>query len=350
MRRSLQILAIVIGAAALAAVGDPARAQVTGLADVVTACGTPNSTYVVGTQRPITQDTTGTLCDAGGSGGSGTGVDARWFGFVGDGASHPLSNYYGTLAAAQAVYPWALSLGDEVDGMAMQAAIYAVSPYNLGYQALDPVYGGTAYCPAAPWRFNETIFVNPNVAVVGLGSTLVPTSWTGTIANAGMCLGLWTGPNGIPAFSTSNMQQLPSVGFTGTVTSATNTTVNITDASLGLNFLGSVIVVDGQTRAVFGQSYGTGQYTLGVLNPWITNPTGGDPITITGQAAGTRYAGPDGMPGGSECGSGNFSYASGVRIENINLVTLTEASVAFEFNCAASATLTHSASFGFNVG
>ena len=40
-----------------------------------------------------------------------------------DGSSHPLSSYYGTLAAAQAVYPFATSLSSQVDWAALQSAI-----------------------------------------------------------------------------------------------------------------------------------------------------------------------------------------------------------------------------------
>lgn len=45
------------------------------------------------------------------------------FGAIGDGASHPLSGLYGSLAAAQAIYPHATALTDEVDWCALQAAL-----------------------------------------------------------------------------------------------------------------------------------------------------------------------------------------------------------------------------------
>src|SRR5215472_4655376 len=45
-------------------------------------------------------------------------VYAKDFGAVFDGNSHPLSAYYSTLAAAQAVYPNAITLTDEIDGVA----------------------------------------------------------------------------------------------------------------------------------------------------------------------------------------------------------------------------------------
>jgi hypothetical protein len=42
-------------------------------------------------------------------------LNPKDFGAVGDGASHPLSNYYSTPAQAQVVYPHAVSLNDEID-------------------------------------------------------------------------------------------------------------------------------------------------------------------------------------------------------------------------------------------
>jgi hypothetical protein len=50
-------------------------------------------------------------------------VSVKRFGAVGDGQVHPLSNYFATLQAAQAVYPHATSLTDEIDWAAIHAAI-----------------------------------------------------------------------------------------------------------------------------------------------------------------------------------------------------------------------------------
>ena len=47
------------------------------------------------------------------------------YGAIMDGSSHPLSTQYATLAAAQAVYPHALALTDEIDWCAIQAAVNA---------------------------------------------------------------------------------------------------------------------------------------------------------------------------------------------------------------------------------
>lgn len=74
MRNPLASL-LVIGSA-LCLLHTPAQAQSTPpLATVVATCGTPPSTYVAGTNRPITQDTNGVQC--GGAGGSGSTVTAN---------------------------------------------------------------------------------------------------------------------------------------------------------------------------------------------------------------------------------------------------------------------------------
>jgi hypothetical protein len=65
-----------------------------------------------------------------GTGGSGVGagrliIDFRDCGMIGDGTPRPLSTLFGTLAAAQAVYPAAVALSDELDWAAMQSAVNA---------------------------------------------------------------------------------------------------------------------------------------------------------------------------------------------------------------------------------
>lgn len=51
------------------------------------------------------------------------GADLRLLGFIGDGASHPLIERFATLGAAQAVYPRATALTEEIDGVALQRAV-----------------------------------------------------------------------------------------------------------------------------------------------------------------------------------------------------------------------------------
>src|SRR5688572_26045102 len=73
------------------------------------------------------------------------------FGAIGDGASHPLSTRYGSLAAAQVDYPHAQALTDELDWAATQAAVNAAAS----------AYGGTVYSPAGDYILNRAV-VLPN--------------------------------------------------------------------------------------------------------------------------------------------------------------------------------------------
>jgi hypothetical protein len=69
-------------------------------------------------------------------------LNVRDFGAIGDGVSRPLSTLFGTLVAAQVVYPNAGALTDELDGTAIQAAINA---------------SRRVYVPAGTYLVNRTI-------------------------------------------------------------------------------------------------------------------------------------------------------------------------------------------------
>jgi hypothetical protein len=59
-------------------------------------------------------------------------VNPKDFGAIADGRSHPLSTVYGSLAAAQAVYPFVTSLQQEIDYAAVkQASNLALGPDNM---------------------------------------------------------------------------------------------------------------------------------------------------------------------------------------------------------------------------
>jgi hypothetical protein len=60
-----------------------------------------------------------------------TAVHVDNFGAIGDGASHPLSEVFASLADARLVYPHATALSDEVDWCAIQAAVNAALPRAL---------------------------------------------------------------------------------------------------------------------------------------------------------------------------------------------------------------------------
>lgn len=61
-------------------------------------------------------------------------IGVSWYGAIADGESHPLSERYATLGQAQAVYPFATSLTNEIDWCALQMAL------NSGNNIA--VYGG----------------------------------------------------------------------------------------------------------------------------------------------------------------------------------------------------------------
>ncbi|SFJ67616.1 hypothetical protein [Methylobacterium brachiatum] len=68
---------------------------------------------------PLSRTFTSRLADA---------VSVKDFGAIGDGATHPLSSKFSTLAAAQLVYACALALSDEIDWCAFQTAVNSGRP------------------------------------------------------------------------------------------------------------------------------------------------------------------------------------------------------------------------------
>ena len=65
---------------------------------------------------------------------------------IGDGGTHPLSNYFTTLNNARLVYPCALNLTDELAWVALQTALNSVA-----------TSGGAVYIPAGNYLFNHVV-------------------------------------------------------------------------------------------------------------------------------------------------------------------------------------------------
>jgi hypothetical protein len=98
-------------------------------------------------------------------------VNVKEYGAVGDGASHPLSQFYSSLSAAQAVFPHAVALTDEIDWAAMQAAI------NASRREVQ--------IPEGKYRWNRGITGVNGLAIVGDGIGARSLSSTyGTIIDA----------------------------------------------------------------------------------------------------------------------------------------------------------------------
>jgi hypothetical protein len=77
------------------------------------------------------------------------------FGAVNDGTSHPLSAFYGTLASAQAKYPHATALANEIDWAAMQLAVNSLP--TGGGRAFLPVGGGYKFHSAASLALRDNV-------------------------------------------------------------------------------------------------------------------------------------------------------------------------------------------------
>ena len=99
------------------------------------------------------------------------------FGAVGDGASHPLSTRYATLAAAQAICPEATVLTQELDWCAMQAAVDAIAarPVVVGVFGTP---GGNIRIPAGvTLKLGATSIVANRMSLSILGED----QWTSTL-------------------------------------------------------------------------------------------------------------------------------------------------------------------------
>ena len=104
-------------------------------------------------------------------------------GLRGDGQSHPLSDTYATLEAAQAVFPAAEALTDEQDWAAIQSVL---DTFNL---VSGEETGGTVYLPEGHYITNKTLTIRgPGVTVKGAGKIrtyLEYTPLTGTAMRLG---------------------------------------------------------------------------------------------------------------------------------------------------------------------
>jgi hypothetical protein len=128
-------------------------------------------------------------------------IHARDFGAVFDGASHPLSAYYPSLAAAQAVYPHAISLTDEIDGVALQAAINFCQARVLNYS-----YGGTVFIPNGNGLVNQPLAISKeNISLVSQGAEFMVNSNISRPVPSAPTRLTWTGAPKTPGQRQANM-------------------------------------------------------------------------------------------------------------------------------------------------
>lgn len=81
------------------------------------------------------------------------------FGAIGNHTSQPLSSFYGTLAAAQVVYPFATALTNEVDRCAFQGAANWIYTNNLQGNSTNFTCG--TIIPSGQYMFDKVISINP---------------------------------------------------------------------------------------------------------------------------------------------------------------------------------------------
>jgi hypothetical protein len=125
----------------------------------------------------VTDDSRGLWIDTGTSWRSVSGAaDVMDFGAIGDGASHLLSGRYGSLAAAQVVYPHATALTQEIDWAAIQGAINAAA-------------GRPVWLPAGTYVVNTTLSYATTGNQSGLllyGAGVLKTKFDNRVANAAL--------------------------------------------------------------------------------------------------------------------------------------------------------------------
>jgi len=113
------------------------------------------------------------------------------YGLIADGSSHPLSSMYGSLAAAQAVYPFATALTQEIDFCACKAAS------NAAFGADGVEHGSSSYLnkklflPNGRYQFgNDTWLIRNLVSGVIEGAGMLATTIYGNVTSLAFD-GLW---------------------------------------------------------------------------------------------------------------------------------------------------------------
>lgn len=103
-------------------------------------------------------------------------LNVALYGAVLDGSSHLLSSRFGTLAAAQAVYPNVSSLTEEIDTVAFEAAIEdAANLTGNGQQAVVYHPGGTAISTGIHLKYDDVWLVGGPSATIKLKAGLANT-------------------------------------------------------------------------------------------------------------------------------------------------------------------------------
>ena len=118
-------------------------------------------------------------------------VNAKAYGALCNGASHPLSGYYSTLAAAQAVYPFIISLTQQLDYAALKAAANVAFGPDGSEHATNTALNVPLYLPAGTCNFgsDELLIRNADgIVIQGAGKTATVLEGSGIVLGFD---GLW---------------------------------------------------------------------------------------------------------------------------------------------------------------
>jgi hypothetical protein len=136
--------------------------------------------------------------------------DIKAFGAILNGANHPLSGFFASLAAAQVVYPHATSLTNEMDWAAIQGAVNAAEAVHGG----DILFvNGTAVT-----NLDIVLSGNNNIRLVGSGWGNIggPVGFGTVIKNQGTGNGITVGNSGADGVGFIRIRGLTVVGQGGT--------------------------------------------------------------------------------------------------------------------------------------
>lgn len=93
------------------------------------------------------------------------GLNVKGFGAIGDGGLHPLSERYNSLARAQAVYPFATSLAQQIDWAAVQLALNTAAELKISQVVI----------PGGLYDFGgETAYISSFTPMNGIGPDVAP--------------------------------------------------------------------------------------------------------------------------------------------------------------------------------
>lgn len=151
------------------------------------------------------------------------------FGAVADGTLHPLSEYYTTLAAAQAVYPFVTSLDQSIDYAAMQKCVNAM----IARGAAGMTMGGRGrFCINSTVQFNKTGSVNEANKTIDFSGALIE-SYCGAQVLNDTIFTSWTLQGGVTVDSGTLV-------FAGDSTTQAQAAIALTGLTVGKSYAVSV--------------------------------------------------------------------------------------------------------------